>query len=545
MDEIKEKIIEEKQLLTAFANLNFDQLSQQFEETRKKSKYKKEDSIFLKSLNLEDKTQQNDIKKFLKNYEKLGKLQASFGQTGNLETEEEIKQLKRIIDSEQQRLGLTQQQIAALESRKNIVYKENQELLQSREREKTRQFYLKEQEKAQRNTLKQQLKDAQAEANKNKANSALSAGREAISNIGVTIDTNKISVDTTAKIGQLSKELETLNGLYKSVRDAQNPSDVEKYSQALIDQTAKVKKLTAEVNGLTNEYSELQGDNIKEIGINTLGDKANISDYEDQLTKAVRAAYGAKATITGFDADTKRLSFTIKKGAHEFVNYEAAIRNGDNALVSIQGTTKRTETFLQAITRKTKEIFTYFSGSSIIYKAINEVQKGIQYVRDIDIALTELKKVTDETEESYDKFLKTAAKTADKVGSTIKEVVSSTADFARLGYSMEDAAQMAENAQLLMNVSEFTDISSATDTLISAVQAFSYTADETLHVVDILNKIGNNYAISTADLASSLTRSSAALVAAGGTLEEAVALTAAANAIIQDADSVGKNYCRL
>ena len=84
----------------------------------------------------------------------------------------------------------------------------------------------------------------------------------------------------------------------------------------------------------------------------------------------------------------------------------------------------------------------------------------------------------------------TAAKTASKVGSTIKEVVSSTADFARLGYSLEDAAKMAENAQLLMNVSEFTDISSATDTLISAVQAFSYTADETLHVVDILNKIG-------------------------------------------------------
>ena len=60
----------------------------------------------------------------------------------------------------------------------------------------------------------------------------------------------------------------------------------------------------------------------------------------------------------------------------------------------------------------------------------------------------------------------------------------------KCGYSLEDAAKMAENAQLLMNVSEFTDISSATDTLISAVQAFSYTADETLHVVDILNKIG-------------------------------------------------------
>ena len=54
-----------------------------------------------------------------------------------------------------------------------------------------------------------------------------------------------------------------------------------------------------------------------------------------------------------------------------------------------------------------------------------------------------------------------------------------------------------------------------------------------------MNTIGNNYAISTSDLASSLTRSSAALVAAGNTMEEAVALTAAANTIIQDADSVG------
>lgn len=105
--------------------------------------------------------------------------------------------------------------------------------------------------------------------------------------------------------------------------------------------------------------------------------------------------------------------------------------------------------------------------------------------------------------------------------------------------SLAEAAQMAESAQVLMNVSEFTDISSATDSLISAMQAFSYTADESLHVVDILNTIGNSYAISTSDLAESLTRSSAALVAAGNTMEEAVALTAAANTIIQDSESVG------
>lgn len=104
---------------------------------------------------------------------------------------------------------------------------------------------------------------------------------------------------------------------------------------------------------------------------------------------------------------------------------------------------------------------------------------------------------------------------------------------------MQEAATMAENAQLLMNVSEFDDISKATDTLISAMQAFNYSADETLHVVDVFNTIGNNYAISTANLADSLTRSSAALVAAGNSLEQASALTVAGNTILQDPESVG------
>lgn len=109
----------------------------------------------------------------------------------------------------------------------------------------------------------------------------------------------------------------------------------------------------------------------------------------------------------------------------------------------------------------------------------------------------------------------------------------------KCGYSLEDAAQLAESTQILMNVSEFTDISTATDSLISSIQAFKYTAEESMDVVDILNTIGNNYAISTADLAQSLTKSSGSLVAANGTLEEAVALTATANTIIQDADVVG------
>ena len=244
-----------------------------------------------------------------------------------------------------------------------------------------------------------------------------------------------------------------------------------------------------------------------------------------------------------FNVSTQQLTYTFRTSKDTVADMVVQYNAATNALYAYNKQEKESLTgfagFFKGMKGKLASLWQYTMGITSIHRVLSELRRGVQYIREIDSALTELKKVTNETEKTYDKFLDTAAKTADKVGSTIAEVVSSTSDFARLGYDLQSAAKMAESAQILMNVSEFTDIASATDSLISAIQAFSYTADESLHVVDIMNTIGNRYAISTADLASSLTRSSAALVAAGNSMEEAVALTAAANTIIQDADSVG------
>jgi hypothetical protein len=105
----------------------------------------------------------------------------------------------------------------------------------------------------------------------------------------------------------------------------------------------------------------------------------------------------------------------------------------DGAMRTVRGSSTRMMGVFETLGKKIKEYSYYFTGSMMIYRAIAWVREGITAIKDIDTALTELKKVTDATEESYEKFLDTAAKTADKVGSTIKDVVSSTADWARLG----------------------------------------------------------------------------------------------------------------
>ena len=55
---------------------------------------------------------------------------------------------------------------------------------------------------------------------------------------------------------------------------------------------------------------------------------------------------------------------------------------------------------------------------------------------------------------------------------------------------MEEAGRLAESTAILLNVSEFEDATTASEALISTMQAFQYTADESQHVVDVLNEVG-------------------------------------------------------
>lgn len=91
----------------------------------------------------------------------------------------------------------------------------------------------------------------------------------------------------------------------------------------------------------------------------------------------------------------------------------------------------------------------------------------------------------------------------------------------------------------MLNVSEFESADEVSEALISTMQAYGYAAEDSMHVVDVLNEIGNNFAISSDGLATALQDSASSLMAAGNNLEQSVAMVAAANKVLQDPSSVG------
>ena len=193
---------------------------------------------------------------------------------------------------------------------------------------------------------------------------------------------------------------------------------------------------------------------------------------------------------------------------------------------------------------KLKKLFEVNIKSQLANQVINAFQQGMRQVYQnvvyIDSAMTELKKVTDETSGAYSKFLSEAGDRAKAVGSTVSDIVNATADYARLGYNLDDAKTLADVSAVYYNVGDDLDsFTTATDNIVGTMKAFNLQADDAIGLVDKLNEVSNNYAVSSGDLGNILQRSASAMEAAGNTLDQTIALGTAMNSVLQSADTTG------
>lgn len=373
-------------------------------------------------------TRSNMLKSLINDYKTLGKLSAQFASDGNLETKAMLENLKEEISRKRQSLKITMDENKSLREKYSIAFDAEERLLDAEKAQKEINSQTKANAKEAEAAWKKQVKDAQRATGINAATSAANAGDQTVLR---AIGTEGVSKDIENKAKELSNQIKTLRMLRDEIDKKGETASAEDRDN-LSKQISKVKELKTEVDGYLKIHEKYSGDNAMDLGDASGFGAVGTDEYWNNITAAIKTASQGKTTIKGLNADTGELTGTTKIAANTFATWSATVDPLTGRLKMMRTGIKKTETIIEQITRKTKEIFTYFSGSSIIFKAFNELKKGVQYVRDIDLALTELKKVTDETEETYRKFLDTASKTAAKVGSTIKDVISSTADWARL-----------------------------------------------------------------------------------------------------------------
>lgn len=369
-----------------------------------------------------------------------------------------------------------------------------------------------------------QAKEQNANANLNKYDKRLDSYNSKIDKYKTTIDrfndggwTSSTYLENVQAVKNAVHEYETLlnelKGKDASLVTSDDISKLDEYEKKIKDTIATVTNMSA-----------------SEKGYNFVSGQKELDKIHKLLNENSKMSSEAKAKIKAYYAEIEsgNPSMSLDKIHGEILKiYNAEVEAG-RAGRTLWDTLKNSGFH---------QLAAQMAGMFGFYDVINLGKEGFNVVRELNTAFTEMRKVSDETVQSLKDYQATTFDTADAVGTTAKQIQNSTADWMRLGESMNQAAESAKDANVLLNVSEFEGIDEATESLVSMSQA--YKDLDKMDIIDVLNNIGNNYSISTDGLATALKDSASALVTANNDLNEAVSLTTAGNAITQDPSKVG------
>lgn len=210
---------------------------------------------------------------------------------------------------------------------------------------------------------------------------------------------------------------------------------------------------------------------------------------------------------------------------------------------------KATQTFGDRLSTQISSLSTYFSATMIITQGIRAIRSMYDNVVEVDTAMTGLYRVTDLTSEQYAELYDNMIVSAKKYGSTLSDVITSTADWVRLGFDNSTANRLAEITAMYQHISDL-DNGTAVENLVTAYKGFQDqlltlydgdSADAIQYVADIFNELGNKYAISAEDIGTALTNSASALNMAGNTIQETAAMATGIIEVTQDPGKAGNS----
>lgn len=288
----------------------------------------------------------------------------------------------------------------------------------------------------------------------------------------------------------ISNAITKLNSLSNSSVFSKNKSN---------PQVAQAKQ---EITQLINEYkslkTEMQGD-ITSAGLENLGVKldrlntrfnsacASAEQFERELkddNSAEQLAQKVSVLTTRIEAFRKvnRKSEKLFGGEYDRILSQLSDPNIDlqtyNRLnkefqklrLEINKTDKAGQSFFGKLKDQATKFASWMTLTGIIAGTWRNLQKMVTEVVELDSAMTNLKKVTDETEATYARFLNNASKQAKELHTTMTDLVEQVATWSKLGFSLQDSENLAKVSMIYSKVGEVDNTTAVSD-LVTVMKA--------------------------------------------------------------------------
>ena len=326
-----------------------------------------------------------------------------------------------------------------------------------------------------------------------------------------------------------SQVADDVERLRQSVAGIDSQDKLNKFKQNLSDIAAKLNNI-----GKDNKLGEILNKDRTFKDINEV--RANIDSLFSSMGKINEKSIRVKGTDK-LTAEVKAANGEIRKMTVS-LDSDGFARFVDNGIVQFGRLRAAAEGVFKGIQSMVR---LYLSPTDFI----RYFKVGFDKVKEIDTAMTELKKVSDASPGDVTAYFGDAVESAKELGSSVNEMIGATADWQRMGYNLPDSRELGEVAVLYKNVGDGIDVDTANESLVSTIQGFQLQAEDAMSVIDAFNEVSNNYAISSAGIGEALKRSAAAFNAANTDLNQSIALITAGNEIVQSPEKVGKHYANL
>lgn len=323
----------------------------------------------------------------------------------------------------------------------------------------------------------------------------------------------------------LNKQLEELKNAKKEIEEALSSYGTDSFSlDNLISAQSKYNNCLSKTNNLAKEANS---------SVKDFASKADISKFKTQLDSLLNKSNlssGLKKELDDLMAKFESFNGSIKTDELEELR---KILKGIEDQANSTG-----KSFGEQYNKVFSSVVKVGSITTVLREAWSYVKKMAEEVIEIDKAMVDIKKVTDESDSRYDLFLDSSKASAKELGRSISSYVEQTANWAKLGYSLGEAEDLAKISSVYSNVAEVDDNTAVSD-IVTALKAYNIEAKNAVTVTDALNELGNDFATSAGELGQGLSNSASAMENAGTDLYKTLAMLTGGAEITQNAGEFG------
>lgn len=366
----------------------------------------------------------------------------------------------------------------------------------------------------------------------------------------------KLASDIQVKVntGSFDKQLTTLETNFNKLSTSGKSviTDIDAVRQALSNMKSAV--ASGDMQGLITSYQQYQ------TALKSTTNQVDIMiQKERELANSEKLASAKTALSSQMDVWLRENSAAASQFGTQIDQLKVRLQSCDatsfgSIKAEFQEITRQAElagkatlTFGDRLKNQLSKLGTYFSATMMITQTIRGLRSMYDNVVDVDTAMTGLYRVTDLSANQYSALYDQMISSAKEYGATLSDIITSTADWVRLGFNAGDAERLSEITAMYQHVTDL-DNATAVENLVTAYKGYQdqlmnmFNGDSTKaieYVADIFDKLGNEYAVTAADVGSALTKCASAMEVAGNSIQETSAMATGITEITQNADKAG------